>query len=278
MVLFKNIIFNELCSSFKEINRRPVENWIDSEVSQKDIDIFQKESEGESPFDKLNLKKQMYEMYKNGKATIVSKQISNARVCILTENKNEFYPWNTWNRVFQWMGKPKDSSLWQIYIYSSKTQRILPEQGPIGPEHLNGGYTYPCKSDCVVVYRYEEATRVLVHELLHASCTDNMNNSVEIREAATEMWAELFLITVLADGILSKALNLWNIQDHYIQDLNYTVRTFHLVKSSQDYGARYTTLREDILNNYKLHLDKNYTPKRIKTSRFTSPLLDKYLH
>lgn len=278
MVLFKNIIFNELCSSFKEISKRPVENWIDSEVAQKDIDIFQKESEGESPFDKLNLKKQMYDLYKNGKATIVSKQISNARVCILTENKNEFYPWTTWNRVFQWMGKPKDSSLWQIYIYSSKTQRILPEQGPIGPEHLNGGYTYPCKSDCVVVYRYEEATRVLVHELLHASCTDNMNNSVEIREAATEMWAELFLVTVLADGILSKALKLWNIQDHYIQDLNYTVRTFHSVRSSQDYGARYTTLREDILNNYKLHLDKNYTPKRIKTSRFTSPLLDKYLH
>ena len=278
MVLFKNIIFNELCSSFKEINRRPVENWVDSEVAQKDIDIFKKESEGESPFDKLNLKKQMYDMYKNGKATIVSKQISNARVCILTENKNEFYPWNTWNRVFQWMGKPKDSSLWQIYIYSSKTQRILPEQGPIGPEHLNGGYTYPCKSDCVVVYRYEETTRVLVHELLHASCTDNMNNSVEIREAATEMWAELFLVTVLADGILAKALNLWNIQDHYIQDLNYTVRSFHSVKSSQDYGARYTILREDILNNYKLHLDKNYTPKRIKTSRFTSPLLDKYLH
>ena len=278
MVLFKNIIFNELCSSFKEIYKRPVENWIDSEVAQKDIEVFQKESEGESPFDKLNLKKQMYEMYESGKATIVSKQISNARVCILTENKNEFYPWNTWNRVFQWMGKPKDSSLWQIYIYSSKTQRILPEQGPIGPEHLNGGYTYPCKSDCVVVYRYEEATRVLVHELLHASCTDNMNNSVEIREAATEMWTELFLVIILADGILEKALKLWNIQDHFIQDLNYTVRTFHSVRSSHDYGARYTTLREDILNSFKLYLDKNYTPKRIKISRFTSPLLDKYLH
>lgn len=277
MVLYKNTILKELCSSLKELYKRPVENWIDSEVSQKDIDVFQKESEGESPFDKLNLKKQMYEMYKSGKAIIVSKQISNARVCILTENKNEFYPWNTWNRVFQWMGNPKDSSLWQIYIYSSKTQRILPEQGPIGAEHLNGGYTYPCKSDCVVIYRYEEATRVLIHELLHASCTDNMNNSVEIREAATEIWAEFFLVTVLAKGVLAKAIELWNIQDHYIQDLNYTVRTFHSVNSSQDYGARYTTLREDILNSFKIQLDTNYTPKRIKTSRFTSALLDKYL-
>jgi len=277
MVLYKDTILKELCSALRETYRKPLENWVDSEVSQKDIGIFEKESADESPFDKLNLKKQMYEMYTNGKATIVSKKISNARVCILTENKNEFYPWKTWNRLFQWMGNPKDSSLWQIYIYSSKTQRILPEEGPIGPEHLNGGYTYPCKSDCVVVYRYEEATRVLVHELLHASCTDNMNNSVEIREAATEMWAEFFLVTLLAKGVLAKAIELWNIQDHYIQDLNYTVRTFHSVNSSQDYGARYTTLREDILKRFKIYLDRNYTPKRIKTSRFTSPLLDKYL-
>jgi hypothetical protein len=34
----------------------------------------------------------------------------------------------------------------------------------------------------------------------------------------------------------------------------------------------------DILNSFKIELDTNYTPKRIKTSRFTSPLLDKYLH
>ena len=220
----------------------------------------------------------MFELYKNNKAHIITKQISNARICILTENKNEFYPWNTWCRIFQWFGIPKDSSMWQIYIYSSKVKRVLPSEGSIGPEHLNGGYTYPCNSDCIVIYRYEEATRVLIHELLHASCTDNMNNSVEIREAATEMWAELFLVTILANGNYKKTLELWNIQDKYIQDLNYTVKTFHNVNSEKDYGARYTTLRTNVLNNFKLYLDKTYTPKRIHISRFTSPNLDNYLY
>lgn len=285
MVLFKNILFKELCDSFKEVLKKDAEQWVDSNVAQKDIDVFKNEASQESPFDKLNLKKQMYDLYVSNKATIVCKQISNARICILTENKNEFYPWNTWCRVFQWMGdsinivsvSPKDSSSWQIYIYSSKVKRVLPNEGPIGPEHLNGGYTYPCKSDCIVVYRYEEATRVLIHELLHASCTDNMSNSVEIREAATEVWAELFLVVILANGNFNKALLLWNIQDHYIQDLNYTVRTFHSVLSAKDYGARYTILREDILNNFKLYLDNVYRPKRITISRFTSPKLDTYL-
>uniref|UniRef100_A0A6C0D757 Uncharacterized protein n=1 Tax=viral metagenome TaxID=1070528 RepID=A0A6C0D757_9ZZZZ len=279
MVLnYKNILFKELCDSYSKVLEKPIEQFIDSDIKQHDIDIFKNEANQESPFDKLNLKKHMYDLYTQGKASIVSKKISNARVCIVTENVKEFYPWNTWSTVFQWMGVPKDSSFWQIYIYSSKVKRVLPNEGPIGPEHLNGGYTYACKSDCIVIYRYEEATRVLIHELLHASCTDNMNNSVELREAATEMWAELFLVTILAKGNYKKTLELWNIQDHYIQDLNYSVKTFHSVTSAQDYGARYTTLREDILDNFKLYLDISYKPKRTHMSRFTSPNLDTYLN
>jgi len=277
MVLYKNIILKELCDSFNETCKKPIEKWISSNVTQKDIDVFKNEASQESPFDKFNLKKQMYQHYENNKASIICKQISNARICILSDKIHEFYPWNTWCRIFQWMGKPNDSSLWQIYIYSSKVQRILPKEGVIGAEHLNGGYTYACKSDCIVIYRYEEMTRVLIHELLHASCTDNMNNSVEIREASTELWAELFLVTILSKGNLAKTFELWNIQDHYIQDLNYTVKTFYFVKSINDYASRYTTLREDIINNFKIYLDKNYTPQRIKISRFTSPKLDKYL-
>lgn len=276
MVLYKNVLFKELCDSYNSMIK-PLETWIDSTVTQKDIDVFKNEALQESPFDKLNLKKQMYHLYVANKATIVCKSISNARVTILTENVNEFYPWKSWNRIFQWMGRPNDSAMWQIYIFSSKVKRVLPENGPIGPEHLNGGYTYPCKSDCIVIYRYEEVTRVLIHELLHASCTDNMSNPVEMREAATEIWAELFLIVVCAQGDLQKSLKLWKIQDHYIQDLNYTVSTNHHVKSYHDYGARYTTMRNDVLNNFKLYLDSNYKPKKIDISRFTSPQLDNYL-
>ena len=175
------------------------------------------------------------------------------------------------------MGNPSTGPLWQIYLYSSKVNRTLPASGPIGAEHLNGGYTYPCTSDCIVIYRYEEATRVLIHELLHASCTDDNNKIIEHKEAATEAWAELFLISLLSKGNISHAYKLWKIQDHYIQDLNYTVKTFHNVLSHIDYGARYTTLREDVFKQFSINLDITYKPKRITISRFTSPDLDRYL-
>ena len=276
MVLFKNLLLKELCDSYNEVLKKPMEQWVDSTVTQKDIDCFKHEALQDSPFDTLKLKKQLYDNYLNNKASIFSKLISNARITVLTDNKNEFYPYKSLCRLSQWMGKPKNSNIWQIYVFSSKVKRILPDQGSVGPEHLNGGYTYPCRSDCIVVYRYEEFFRVLVHELLHASCTDNMNNAVEVREAATEMWAEFFLVVLCANGSFTKTKELWNIQDHHIQDLNYTVRTHHNLVSS-DYGARYTTLRETILNNFHVTLDKSYSPKRIKSSRFTSNKLDSYL-
>jgi hypothetical protein len=190
----------------------------------------------------------------------------------VTDTPNEFYPWATWGRILQWFG-----SYYQIYLYSSKQQRILPDSGAVGAEHVNGGYTFPCRKDSVIIYRYEEATRVLIHELLHASCTDNMNNPVEIREAATETWAEFFLVAVLSKGNLQKAKKLWLIQDHHIQDLNYTLYNFYNVKTLRDYASRYTILREKVLESFGVILDKTYKPKRIKSSRFTSIELDKYL-
>ena len=175
-----------------------------------DKHILKTEATQESPFDKLNLKHNLNNSLNAGTAHIIVKEIHNAaRVVILRENKNqhETYPWDTWGRIFQWFGKPKENKLWQVYLYSSDVKRILPENGPIGPEHLNGGYTYPCNPDCIVVYRNEEATRVLIHELLHASCTDDHNKPVETKEAATEAWAELFLVALLSKGVIEKPTN-----------------------------------------------------------------------
>lgn len=268
-----NIVLNTLCYEIKKIKSK---NWIDDSITEKDISILRSEAIGASPFDPLNLKKNMFDAYENGRAKVIVKRCDCARVVILQDNDSQTFPWSTWSRIFQWFGKPNDN-VWQIYLYASPQTRTLPESGPIGPAELNGGYTFPCRSDCIVIYRYEECTRVLVHELLHAACTDDHNKSVQQREAATEVWAELFLVAVLAKGDSKKANMLWTIQDHYIQDLNYTVSTFHNVNSENDYGARYTTLRIDVFKQFSVIMEETYTPKRIKISRFTSPDLDTYL-
>jgi len=269
-------VLEVLTEEVKKLYQEPVHPWTDGTVTNKDREILQKEANQESPFDKLNLKRNLYNSLNEGNAHIIVKETSLARIVILTNTPDEIYPYETWSRVFQWFGKPKDK-IWQVYLYSSDVKRILPENGPIGPEHLNGGYTYPCNPDCIVIYRYEEATRVLIHELLHAACTDAHDKSVETKEAATEAWAELFLVSLLSKGVTKTTYQLWNIQDHYIQDLNYTVRTFHNVNRLEDYGARYTTLREEVFKQFGIKLDLQYKAKKIKSSRFTSPELDKYL-
>jgi len=264
-------VLDVLTENVKKLSNNEI--WHDDVLTEEDKAILEKEAESDPTFDKLQLRKKLNDEFTNGQAVSIVKKTINARIVILTNNKQEIYPWELWAKIFEWFGQPTSGSLWQVYLYASDTKRILPSEGSIGPEHLNGGYTYPCKSDCIVIYRYEEATRVLIHELLHAACTDNHTNHVTLKEAATEAWAELILVALLSKGNKKKACELWNIQDHYIQDLNYTVKNFHNVNTFEDYAARYTIMREKVFNDLGIMLDKNYRPKRITISRFTSPLL-----
>jgi hypothetical protein len=58
-----------------------------------------------------------------------------------------------------------------------------------------------CKANTVVIYRQEDATRVLVHELLHGCCTDSREDPVEIIEAKTEAWAEIVMAAIREGGV-----------------------------------------------------------------------------
>jgi hypothetical protein len=265
-------VLDVLTENVKKLSNNNI--WHDDVLTEEDKAILEKEANSDPTFDKLQLRKKLNDEFINGQAVTIVKKTNNARIVILTSDTQQTYPWDLWAKIFEWFGQPTSGDVWQVYLYASGSKRILPSQGvPVGPEHLNGGYTYPCKSDCIVIYRYEEATRVLIHELLHAACTDNHTNHITLKEAATEAWAELILVALLSKGSKKKAYELWNIQDHYIQDLNYTVKNFHNVNTFEDYGARYTTMREKVFNDLGIMLDKNYRPKRITISRFTSPQL-----
>jgi len=271
------LLLETLIENVKNLNELPPQEWTDDNLNEEDKKNLEKESHSDSTFDTLQLRKNLYNEFISNEAYTIVKKTDNARMVILTSKRTnqEFSSslWSLWARIFQWFGAPTSGSHWQVYLYASDVKRVLPESGPIGPDHLNGGYTFPCRSECIVIYRYEEATRVLIHELLHAACTDNHKNPVEIKEAITESWAELFLIALLSNGDFKKGYHLWKIQDHRIQDLNYTVKTFHNVHSASDYGARYTTMREKVFNRLGVILDRVYQPKRIQSSRFTSELL-----
>lgn len=267
------LVLKELVEQVKKVyNMKPL-HWTDDVITDADKAILKKEADADA-FDKFHLKSTTHNAFLEGKLKAIVKKTTHARVVILTEKHS--FPWALWGRIFQWLG-PAKSGVWQIYIYANLTQRILPTSGEVGAEHLNGGYTFPCNNDSIIIYRYEESTRVMIHELLHAACTDDHAKAVEHKEAATESWAELFLVALLSKGNINLAKKLWKIQDHYIQDANYTLRTFHDVTDPADYGARYTIMRENVLQSFGIALDDKYKPKRISISRFTSPDLDHYI-
>ena len=190
-------------------------------------------------------------------------------------------PWDLWGRIFQWLGPassvlgrqgpPPTGQRWRLFWFPAPNKRVMPTEGEVGPAHLNGGYTFPCKSDCIVVYRHEEATRVLLHEILHAACLDPPAD-LPLKEATTETWAELYLVALCSGGSLKKAAELWAIQSQWISNQNSKLKIHYGIEQPDQYAWRYTVGRELILRSLKIELPE---PKasRSRSLRLTSPEL-----
>lgn len=248
--------------------------WLPDTPNQEDLLLFERESGQGSQFDPLQLRQMMWNSIKTGSSTIQCKSCSNAKVLwIQLKGTSIEPPWDEWGRIFQWLGAAPHGVKWRVFWFPATVPRILPERGQsVGPQHVNGGYCYPCNPNVIVVYRFEEATRVLLHELLHASCTDPQGAPLEIKEATTETWAELFLVALCSKGNLAKAKQLWKLQSSWIADQNNLLRKSYSVLTPKDYAWRYTVGREGILDSLQVSLP---TPKRTtnRSSRLTHPLL-----
>lgn len=183
-------------------------------------------------------------------------------------------PLNTWGRILQSFG-----GFFRIIWFAADVPRVLPQRGElVGPQHINGGYTYPCDSTGIVIYRKEEATRVLIHELLHASCLDSADASVEQKEATTETWAEIILVAILSKGDTKKAETLWKLQCQWISDQNSELKTYYNVHTSSDYAYRYTIAREKELKKKGIPLPPaSKTNFPFQSARFTTDEFDELL-
>jgi hypothetical protein len=127
-----------------------------------------------------------------------------------------------------------------------------------------------------VIYREEEVERVLIHELLHAACTDDMDKPEWMREVLTETWAELFLVAILANGSLRKANRLWKIQAQWIANQQHVLTTEYGVLTPDSFPWRYTVGRAAALENLGIKLPPPSSQPRAdlgNSLRFTSPAL-----
>ena len=233
--------------------------WVDDQPTKEDLDhIFNQTSD---EFDAMKLKDQMLDDLRSGKATLVTKRGPYAKVLAVVY-PGTVIPWELFGDIFVAFGQAKQSKAneakqpktnsWRIVWFAHPQKRLLPTKGEIAPEHVNGGYTHTCVADTIVIYREEEVCRVLVHELLHAACTDDPSLTVAHQEVYTETWAELFLIAILARGSVKKAASLWKKQAQWIADQEYLLTTYGVTEMS--YGWRYTVGRRRVLESLGIPL------------------------
>jgi hypothetical protein len=238
--------------------------WVVDQPTEDDLNHVMTEATQPSQFDPLQLRvtmlarlnaevspqpgKALMKQVKAGQAKLVCYRCSMGKVIAIVDPDTDV-PLEEWGRVFQAFGsqRPGNGKPWRIVWFANPTPRLFPEDGSAPtPANLNGGYTYPCRPDTVVVYRKEEATRVLIHELLHAACTDDMDTPEAIRESLTETWAELFLVALRAHGSQRRAAALWRAQAQRIADQEAEL-TRRGVLTPADFAWRYTVGRRHVL-------------------------------
>jgi hypothetical protein len=185
-------------------------------------------------------------------------------------------PWAFWGRVFQWFGAATDGKPWRVTWFATHAPRKFPDPGQdLGPEHVNGGYTQICSTDGIFIYREEEASRVLIHEMVHAACLDEKEWDVPMREAMVEMWAELILIAMKSEGEVTKAKQLWDKQRHWVADTNLHAQIHNEEDDMSDYAWRYLSGRAQMYARHGILLPAGRPRAGGRHSlRFTHPALE----
>ena len=252
------LVLGELVGHAKRVWSLPEPQWEPCEAEGRDLAAAEREASTGTQFDKHGLKAAIWTGYKEGKVRLVCRQIVGlARVVAF----------------FQWFGKAT-SGPWRVTWFAAHAPREFPDPGQdLGPEHVNGGYTKICSTEGIFIYREEEATRVLIHEMLHAACLDEHDWDLPMKEAMIEMWAELVLVALKSRGNSHSAKRLWVKQSHWISDTNDKAREDHNENDSTDYAWRYLSGRAHMYAQYGIALP---APREIdkKSLRFTHPDLD----
>jgi len=256
--------FLDMASSVWAMPREPL---IDDSPTKEDIDLLKHEAEGDSIIDKVNFRKQVLQMWTSKQVVLKVRELpGRTRVVFLgTEDQWQKIPWDLWSRIFQAIGHP----VGRVLFYAHPSERYYPStKEKIQAENINGGYTNLCSQERIVIYRFEEATRVLLHELLHTACFDK-EKPVEDLEATTEAWTEIFLCALLSKGHSHSFGKFWKQQCQWIQTQCADLETRWSIQGPQDYVWRYTIGKRAVLEG--LGFFKKVANGNQPGLRFTTP-------
>jgi hypothetical protein len=231
------------------------QDWVRKNPDPKHLAVLEKECSGPSDFDEILSKQTLYREYKTGhlEPYVCQHALTKDTVVALFPDPQQVHdvPWALWSQIVQLFRRDEPHT---IFLLAHQAIRHFPPYGkPVRPFHINGGYTYPCNADCVFLFRAEDATRVLIHELFHSNCCDNPDLHLEEKEAETEAWAELFWCGLVARGGLKTFKSLVNAQGSLIRTQNRRLVTGHHFESGpMGFPWRYTTGKETLWQRWGL--------------------------
>lgn len=233
----------------------------------------------ESKFDPLKIRQRTWANWKEGRIECSVFECEYGRLVVFFPSETiseKDIPFSLWSHIMAAFAPPGKKI--RIYFVASDSPRIIPETGLIGPEHINGGYCYPCqKIPCVFIFRAEDATRVLIHELLHAFCSDRFDIDLDTMEARTEIWAEIIWCCFLSGGNKGMANRFVERQTEWIFSQNRTVANYIGEQQVQArlFPWRYTIGKEIIIRRWRgqslRKISKNIKNISGNSLRLTSP-------
>jgi hypothetical protein len=221
------------------------------------------------PFDTLQLKKETASALGAGRATSVKTVCALGEILLISFKTEPLNPsWNLWWRCVRLLSPHKKV---RIVIFGHPSKRIVPPVGVrIGPSHVNGGAAFRCDPRSIVIYRKEEVTRVLIHELFHASCSDPYHFDTPQIEADTEAWAEMVLCAMAAKGQGQPFVRHMREQIHWAIKQAAALQTKYRVYSPRDYAWRYLIGRLQVWERLGIQLPSySKPPVHIESLRFT---------
>ena len=247
-----------MLASIKKEYSKPHPQYSIKEITCDDMKYINYVVKNSSQFDELNLKQKILDDLKENR-TGIWKSYSPLGEIIYIGDK-ERVNLQVWWRCIRLLSKRPV----RIIIFSHPSLRMMPEPGhPVKAQHINGGYANRCDGRSIVIYRKEEMTRVLIHELLHASCSDPYHAEVSDLESDTEAWAEIIQCAMVAEGKEKEWKAFMKKQIEYSIRQSATLRDNHNVVSKADYAWRYTTGKLDIWRKLGFNipeLPKAYSP------------------
>ena len=225
----------------------------------------------EDPFDQIQSKRKNYERMKAGQTPLILKQPNATLVALLHHpSQVDEIPFALWSQILQMFKRP-DRQPYTIFFCADPALRRMPKPGEVAqPFHINGGYTYPCDPTCVFLFRAEDATRVLIHELMHSACCDNTALHLEQREADTEASAELLWTAFMSGGNLKTFKSLVQKQDVWSRSQNaQLLRNNNFAPGPMGFPWRYTIGKTDMWVKWGISHEQPTHP--IASLRLTMP-------